>query len=243
MSEMESRHRRVQRVVAGIYVGIPLVLLVVVAWISTAGSPVVWAGCVVPVGMLVFGWILRRRHRYHPRWWAGIGALFGAVTGLFVTLFPLAVGVWWPAFLALPGLLVGIGAGAALARYADRVLLVPVVPELAETPYELIFRLRGLQLTVVLLGADSVTIQSRPVLRSQPADDLTKTYPLSAITGVFEVALSGVERLKFPIPLPHPPIVTEGPAVILQASGDDWVLPTNLAPTLIDLLNRRRSTA
>jgi hypothetical protein len=243
MSEMESRHRRVQRVVAGIYVGIPLVLLVVVAWISTAGSPVVWAGCVVPVGMLVFGWILRRRHRYQPRWWAGIGALFGAVTGLFVTLFPLTVGVWWPAFLALPGLLVGIGAGAALARYADRVLLVPVVPELAETPYELIFRLRGLQLTVVLLGADSVTIQSRPVLRSQPADDLTKTYPLSAITGVFEVALSGVERLKFPIPLPHPPIVTEGPAVILQASGDDWVLPTNLAPTLIDLLNRRRSTA
>ncbi|TCO46109.1 hypothetical protein EV646_107130 [Kribbella antiqua] len=238
---MERRDRRVQRVVAGIYLGIPVVLLVVVAWISTAGSPLLWLGCVVPVGMLVIGWILRRRHRYQPRWWAGIGALFGAVTGLVVTLYPLAVGVWWPAFLALPALLVGIVAGSALARYADRVLLVPVVPELADTPYELIFRLGGLQLTAVLLGADSVTIQSRPVLRSQSTD--ARTYSLSAITGVFEVALSGVERLKFPIAIPHPPVVTAGPAVIVQASGDDWVLPTNQASTLIELLNRRRSTA
>jgi drug/metabolite transporter (DMT)-like permease len=243
VSEMESRHRRVQRVVAGIYLGIPAVLLVVVALISTAGSPAAWVGCLVPIGMLVLGWVLRRRHRYQPRWWAGIGALFGGVSGLMVTLFPLAVGVWWPAFLALPALLVGVVVGALPARYADRVLLVPVVPELADTPYELIFRLRGLQLTAVLLGADSVTIQSRPVLRTQSTDDLGKTYPLSSITGVFEVALSGVERLKFPIPLPHPPVVTAGPAVILQASGDDWVLPTNQAATLIDLLNRRRSTA
>lgn len=240
---MERRDRRVQRVVAGIYLGIPAVLLGIGAWISTAGSPATWIGCVVPVGMLVLGWVLRGRHRYQPRWWAGIGGLFGAVGGLFVTLFPLAVGVWWPVFLALPALLAGIVAGAALGRYADRVLLVPVVPELADTPYELIFRLRGLQLTAVLLGADSFTIQSRPVLRSQKMEDLGKTYPLSSITGVFEVALSGVERLKFPIPLPHPPVVTEGPAVILQASGDDWVLPTNQATTLIDLLNRRRSTA
>ncbi|TDD29930.1 hypothetical protein E1218_03020 [Kribbella turkmenica] len=240
---MEQRHRRVQRVVTAIYLGIPLVLLAVVALISTTGSPAVWAGCLVPAGMLVLGWVQRRRHRYQPRWWAGVGALFGGVSGLTVTLFPLAVGVWWPAFLALPALLAGIVAGAALARYADRVLLVPVVPELAETPYELIFRLRGLQLTAVLLDADSVTIQSRPVVRSQSTGDLAKTYPLSSITGVFEAALSGVERLKFPIAIPHPPVVTEGPAVILQASGDDWVLPTNQASTLIELLNRRRSTA
>lgn len=243
MSEIESRHRRVQRVVAGIYLGIPLLLLVIVAWISTAGSPLAWVGCVVPLGMLVFGWILRRRHRYLPQSWAGIGVFFGAVSGLFVTLWPLAAGVWWPVWLALPALLLGIVAGGSLARYADRVLLVPVLPELADTPYELVFRLRGMQLTAVLLGADSVTIQSRRLLRSQAVADLAKTYPLSAITGVFEVALSGVERLKFPIAMPHPPLVTAGPAVIVQASGDDWVLPTNQASTLIDLLNRRRTTA
>ncbi|GAB2680792.1 hypothetical protein GCM10009743_66060 [Kribbella swartbergensis] len=228
---------------AGIYLGIPLALLVVVALISTAGSPVAWVACVVPVGMLVIGWVLRRRHRYLPQKWAGIGVLFGAISGLYLTLCPLLVGVWWPVWLALPALLVGIVTGGRLARYADRVLLVPVLPELADTPYELIFRLRGLQLTAVLLGSDSLTIQSRPVLRSQSADDLAKTYPLSSITGVFEVALSGVERLRFPIAMPHPPVVTAGPAVIVQASGDDWVLPTDQASTLVELLNRRRSTA
>jgi hypothetical protein len=31
--------------------------------------------------------------------------------------------------------------------------------------------------------------------------------------------------------------------VIVQASGDDWVLPTNQATTLIELLNRRKTTA
>jgi hypothetical protein len=240
---MERRDRRVQRVVAGIYLGIPLVLLVVVAAICTAGSPPAWLWCVVPVGMLVFGWVLRRRHRYRPQSWAGFGVLFGAVSGLYLTLCPLAIGIWWPVWLALPALLAGIVAGGRLARYADRVLLVPILPELAESPYELVFRLRGLQLTAVLLGADSLTIQSHPVLRRQVAGDLSRTYPLSAVTGVFEVALSGVERLRFPIPLPHPPLVTEGPAVIVQASGDDWVLPTNQASTLVELLNRRRSTA
>jgi hypothetical protein len=243
VTEVERRHRRVQRVVAAVYLGIPMVLLAIVAWISATGPGWAWTGCVVPVVMLVLGWILRGRHRYQPRWWIGIGGLFGAVSGLFATLWPLAVGVYWPAFLALPALLVGLVGGVVLARYADRALLVPVVPELADTPYELIFRLRGPQLTTVMLAADSLTVQSRPVLRSGASDDLARTYPLSAITGVFEVELSGVERLKFPIPLAAPPVAIAGPAVIVQASGDDWVLPTNQASTLIELLNRRKSTA
>ena len=151
------------------------------------------------------------------------------VSGLYVTLCPFGW-VWWPVWLALPGLLVGIVAGGRLARYADRVLLVPVVPELADTPYELFFRLRGLQLTAVLLGADQRhDPEPARYCAHRSAGDLARTYPLSRITGVFEVALSGVERLKFPIAMPHPPVVTEGPAVIVQASGDDWVLPTNQA--------------
>ena len=75
MSEVERRHRRVQRVVAVIYLGIPLVLLGFVAWISSTGPTAAWIECVVPAGMLVLGWILRRRHRYQPRWWVGVGGL------------------------------------------------------------------------------------------------------------------------------------------------------------------------
>jgi hypothetical protein len=233
---VESRHRRVQRMVAAIYLGIPALLLVVVALIAVTGPVAAWIGCVVPVAMLVIGFVLRRRHRYQPRWWLGVAGVFGGLTGLTVTLFPLAVGVWWPAILALPGLILGIVGGLALARAADRALLVPFVPELAGTPYELVFRLRGIPLAAVLVGADSVTVQSHPVPR---AAHQFRTYPLTAITGTYEFSLSGAERLRFPIAVTHA-VASEGPAVILQANGEDWVLPTNQAGTLIDVLTERR---
>jgi uncharacterized membrane protein len=186
--------------------------------------------------MLVIGIVLRRRHRYQPRWWLGVAGLFGGLAGLTVTLFPLAVGVWWPAVLALPGLILGIVGGLALARAADRALLVPFVPELARTPYELVFRLRGIPLAAVLIGADSVTVQAHPVPRS---DHQFRTYPLTAVTGMYEFSLSGAERLRFPIAVTHA-VATEGPAVILQANGEDWVLPTDQAGSLIDVLTVRR---
>ncbi|MEU8227736.1 hypothetical protein [Kribbella sp. NPDC048915] len=234
---MESRHRRVQRIVAATYLGIPLGLLAVVALIASTGSAAAWIGCVVPVAMLVVGFVLRRRHRYTPRWWLAVAGLFGGLAGLTVTLFPLAVGVWWPAILALPALILGIVGGLMLARAADRALLVPFDPELASTPYELVFRLRGVPLAAVLVGADTVTLQSHPVPRSEQQ---VRRYPLSAITLTHEFDLSGAERLRFPIAVTHA-VATEGPAVILQANGDDWVLPTNQATTLIDVLAQRRT--
>lgn len=235
---VETRHRRAQRIVAVMYLGIPALLLVVVAVIASTGPVAAWIGCVVPVAMLVVGFVLRRRHRYQPRWWTGVAGLYGGLAGLMITLFPLAVGVWWPAILALPGLIVGIVAGLALARFADRVLLVPFVAELAGTPYELVFRLRGIPLAAVLVGADSVTIQSHPIPRSAHQ---FRTYPLTGITGTYEFSLSGSERLKFPIAVTHA-VASQGPAVILQANGEDWVLPTNQSTTLIDVLTERRST-
>jgi uncharacterized membrane protein len=235
---VERRHRRVQRLVAVIYLGIPVLLLAVVALIASTGPAVAWIGCVVPLAMLVAGFVLRQRHRYQPRWWLGVAGLYGGLAGLMVRLFPLAVGVWWPAILALPGLVVGIVAGLVLARAADRALLVPFVPELAGTPYELVFRLRGIPLAAVLVGADSVTIQSHPIPRSEHQ---FRTYPLTGITGTYEFSLTGAERLKFPIAVAHA-VASEGPAVIFQADGEDWVLPTNQSSTLIDVLAERRRT-
>ncbi|WP_344160933.1 hypothetical protein [Kribbella yunnanensis] len=238
MTEVELRHRRVQRVVGIVYVGIPVVLLAIVAWVSSRGPAAAWIGCVVPVAMLGLGLFLLPKHRYLPRWWAGVGGMFGALTGLVASLYPLVIGVWWPAILALPAAIVGLLIGLLLARRANLALLVPVVPELAESPYELVFQLRGTPLATVLLGADSVEIRSSPTARGE---EQIRRYPLSAITGTFDATLSGAERLKFPIALTV--VGTPGPAVILQASGDDWVLPTNQAAILIELLDRRRTTA
>jgi hypothetical protein len=88
-----------------------------------------------------------------------------------------------------------------------------------------------------------VTIRGPVVLRTksgQTPQDLGRTYPLSEISGVHDVTLTGAERLKYPISLPFPPIGTAGPAVILQARGEDWVLPTDHGPAVTQILNRRK---
>jgi hypothetical protein len=244
--EVTRRHRQVQLVVTIVYLGIPLVFLGAVLWISSGVTPFNWQAGLLPLAMLVLAWFLRSRHRYKPQRWAGVGAFFGAVTGLFVAFYPIVLDVYWPAYLFLPAMWLGMVLGVGLARYAERVLLVPVVPELADTQYELFFRLRGLRLTTLTVGTESVTIQGRAMLRNRSGlnpSDLGRTYPLTAITGVHEVSLTGLERLKYPITLPIPPIGTAGPAVILQASGEDWVLPTDQAETLVQLLNRRIASA
>ncbi|TDD57526.1 hypothetical protein E1263_23330 [Kribbella antibiotica] len=242
MTEMERRHRRVQRIVAGVYVGIPVVLLAIVALVSSRGPAAGWIVCAVPVAMLGLGLYLLPRHRYQPRWWPGVGGLFGAVAAVTAVVYPLVNGMWWVTALllgviaALPAAAFGLLVGILLARRANQVLLVPVMPELAESPYELMFLLRGLTRGTVLLGADTIEIRSTPTARGEHQ---SRSYPLSAITGTFEASLSGAERLKFPIAITVGG--TPGPAVILQASGEDWVLPTNEAAILIELLDHRRT--
>ncbi|GAA1539123.1 hypothetical protein GCM10009741_47300 [Kribbella lupini] len=230
--ELARRHRKVQLVVGLIYLGLPVLTLGVS--LATAGL----TGAVLPAVLLVLGVLLFPRQRFRPQRWRMTGAIFGAVSAVYLTLVPdnfalvfilLAVLViWW----------LGAGVGVALAAYAERTLLVPVDPELAGTPYELAFRLRGLWGTSIVLGTETVSIHTIPrKLRGANPEDLRRTYPFTKVTGVHEVDLTGSERLRFPIPVAA--VRTPGPAVILQAAGDDWVLPTNLAPTLTQLLQHR----
>ncbi|HET6292622.1 MAG TPA: hypothetical protein VFG33_04590 [Kribbella sp.] len=242
--EVARRHRQVQLVVSLIYLGIPLVFLALVLWISSRVSPFNWQAGLLPLALLVLGWFLRGKHRYKPQRWAGAGGWFGAITGVFTAFYSIVLDINWLATLFLPAALLGAILGIGLARYAVRVLLDPLIPELADTPYELIFRLRGLRLTTLGIGTTAVTIRGPVLLRTksgQTPEDLARTYQLSEISGVHDVTLSGAERLKYPISLPFPPIGTAGPAVILQARGEDWVLPTDHGPVITQILNRRKA--
>jgi hypothetical protein len=237
--ELARRHRKVQLIVGFIYLGVPLLLLPFGLWCSGGA----WTGAVVPLALLALGASLVGRHRYQPQRWRATSAFIGAVAGLFLTLAPYFLGSESLVFFLLAVLStwwIGLLAGVAVAAYAERVLLVPVDPELADTPYQLVFRLRGLWRTTLVLGTDTVGIQSVPrKFRGVTPDDLGRTYPLAKVTGIHEVSLTGSERLRFPIALPAPAVRTAGPAVILQVAGDDWVLPTNLAPSLTQLLQHR----
>jgi hypothetical protein len=230
--ELARRHRKVQLVVGLIYLGIPALTLAVSLWTAS------WTGAVLPALLLVLGALLFTRQRFRPQRWRMTGALFGAVAGVYLTLVPDNFGLLFILLALLVSWWIGAGVGVALAAYAERTLLVPVDPELASTPYELAFRLRGLWGTTLVLGSESVSIHTIPrKLRGANPEDLRRTYPFTKVTGVHEVSLTGSERLRFPIPVTA--VHTAGPAVILQAGGDDWVLPTNLAATITQLLQHR----
>jgi hypothetical protein len=202
------------------------------------------AALVFPAALLVLGWFLRRRHRYQPGRWVAVGALFGGITVLYTAFYSFVLDV--PVLLSvalLAGALVGAFLGAFLGLSAQRAILAPVLPELAATQYEPVFPLRGVLLTTLTVGTTSVTVRGRTVRTRGVAGAGQRTYPLTAITGVYPTSLTGSERLRFPIALPAPPVSTAGPALILQAQGDDWVLPLNQGPAIVDFLQRRINTA
>ena len=242
--EVERRSRRAQRVVALVYLGIPLVFLGLVLWIGSSADTRQIA--LVPLALLVIGWFLRQRHRYKPGRWATAGMWMGGITGFFTALTTIVLDANWLATLFLPAGIIGAILGVALGRYGQRTLMHPAVPELAESPYELTFRVRGLtRLRLVIRRTDLVLVERVPIRTAEgdsPAEK-ARTYPLTAVTGAYEVSLSGAERLKFPEPLRLAPAGTPGPALILQAKGVDWVLPQNEAAAIAQILDRRIATA
>ncbi|WP_132190016.1 MULTISPECIES: hypothetical protein [Kribbella] len=244
--EVERRSRRAQRVVALVYLGIPLVFLGLVLWIGSSADTFNWQIGLVPLALLVIGWFLRQRHRYKPGRWATAGMWMGGITGFFTALATIVLDANWLATLSLPAAIVGAILGVALGRYGQRTLMHPAVPELAESPYELTFRVRGLtRLRLVIRRTDLVLVERVPIRTAEgdsPAEK-ARTYPLASVTGTYEVSLSGAERLRFPEPLRLAPAGTPGPALILQAKGADWVLPQNEAAAIAQILDRRIATA
>lgn len=117
-----------------------------------------------------------------------------------------------------------------------------MIPELADSPYELTFRVRGLTRLRLVIGDSSVNLRESRTTRTMPnSDQVTAgyTYPFTELTAVHEVSLSGVERLKFPEALRLAPASSPGPALILQAKSGDWVLPLNDAAAVAEILNRK----
>jgi hypothetical protein len=243
VGEVARRHRRAQVAVALVYLGIPLVLVAMTLWISSTRISFAWPALVFPAALLVLGWFLRRRHRYQPGRWVAVGAWLGGIAVLYTAIYSFVLDIPGLAIALLVGALVGAFLGAFLGLSAQRAILAPVLPELAATQYEPAFPLRGVLLTTLTVGTTSVTVRGRTVWTRGVPGAGQRTYPLTAIAGVYPTSLTGSERLKFPIALPAPPISTAGPAVILQAQGDDWVLPLNQGAAIADFLERRITAA
>jgi hypothetical protein len=242
--EVARRSRQAQLAVGIVYLGIPLLFLGLILWISAEADSATynWQAGLLPLGVLVAGWFFRKRSRHKPSRWAGAGMMTGGVTGLFTVFYTIVLD--GPGVLFLPGAVVGAIIGSGFGKYGQRVLLHPAVPELAETPYELSFRMRGLTRLRLVIDDSSVSLRESVRVRTAEGDgtsERSKTYPFSAITGLHDVTLSGVERLKYPITLQLAPASTPGPAIILQAQGADWVLPHDDAAVITQIINRRKA--
>lgn len=241
---VDKQHRRAQLRVALVYVGLPLVFLAVTVWIASTQSPFAWPAVVFPVALLVLGWVLRGRQRYRPGRWVAVGAWFGGVSVLYTGFFSIVLDVPWLPATLIPCSVLGVLLGAILGFSAQRAIMAPLLPGLAGTEYELMLSLRGVLLTTLEIGTSTVTIRAR-FFANPPGgrDAARRTYPLSEVTGVFPASLTGSERLKFPIALPMKPVGSAGPALILQARGEDWVLPLGAADAVAEFLNRRVAAA
>jgi hypothetical protein len=247
VSSLEARQRQARLVVSFIYVGIPLIFLGLVLWITAAADSgaVKWAAVLVPVAVLAVGWWRRGKSRYKPVRWPRAGFLIGGVTALFTAFDAMLLGADGLTAWSLPITIVGAIVGTGFGRYGFRVLMSPAIPELADSPYELSFRMRGLTRLRLSIGADQVTLHEQMVLQAADGRETTvreKAYPFTAVTGVHAVSLSGAERLRYPVPMRLAPASSPGPALILQAQGHDWVLPQNEAPAIAEILDRRIAT-
>ncbi|MFI5710371.1 hypothetical protein [Kribbella sp. NPDC051620] len=247
MNSLEARHRQAQRVVSFTYVGIPVIFLGLVLWITATvdGGAVKWAAALVPLAVLAAGWWRRGKSRYMPVRWPRAGSLVGGVTALFSAFEADVLSAGSLALWALPITIVGTIVGSGFGRYGFRVLMMPAIAELADSEYELSFRMRGLTRLRLSVDAERVTLHEQMVLQTVDGQSTVreKSYPLTAVTGVHAVTLSGSERLKYPVAMKLAPASSPGPALILQAQGEDWVLPQNEAPAIAEILERRIATA
>jgi hypothetical protein len=227
-----------------VYVGVPLIFLGLVLWMC-AGSddgPAKWAVVVGPLAVLGVGLWRRGKSRFTPVRWPAAGFLISAVAALLSQVFASVLGYDWPSIWSLPVTVAAAIVGQGFGRYAVRALMNPAVPELADSEYELSFRMRGLTRLRLSIGDDRVALHEQMVLQGADGRQTTvreKAYPFGVITGVHAVTLSGSERLRYPVPMKLAPASSPGPALILQAQGEDWVLPQNEAAAIAEILERR----
>lgn len=244
--EVSRRSGRAQILVWAVYVGLPIVFLVLTLAISAAaGSETFnWQAGLVPLGVIVLGWWFRRRSRYRPTRWATAGATTGGVTGFFTVFYTIVLD--GPGMLFLPGAVVGGAIGYAIGWYGERTLMHPLVPGLAETPYELTFRMRGRARLAMVLTNSRISLQTSIRIRTAEGDSTSlraRSYPLDSISRVSEVTLTGAERLEYPLPMDKPPLSSSGSALVLQIGGVDWILPHDEAPALAQIVTQRMAAA
>ncbi|WP_405059504.1 glycine zipper domain-containing protein [Kribbella sp. NBC_01505] len=235
--EVSRRHLHAQLVVWIVYVGIPVIFLTSLTVIGVRSNPVRWMPVLIPLGAFAAGWYLRGQWRYRVQTWSPIGAVMGGLTGFFTALYTAND----PLYFLLGGA-VGAFAGYLVGRHGERLLLHPLDVGLAETPYQVILRLRGIPRVRVAIDDTAIQLMIRVRTTNGRKTSYTEEsvdVPLEELAGASVRYLSGSEDLVYPIWSDQPPVASPGPALVVQTSADEWILPHDDAVVLGQIIDRR----
>ncbi|GAA0582215.1 hypothetical protein HPO96_08480 [Kribbella sandramycini] len=244
-NDAAARSRRAQLVVWGVYVGIPVLFLIATVTINLSADQALvdWKSVLIPVAAIAGGWLFRERSRWKPDRWASVGAITGSTAALFGVFSTIVIG--GPALFCVPAAVIGGVIGFLIGRWGEHQLLRPAVAGLGDTPYELNFRIRGINRLRLTVGDTSVTLRATVRARSADGDNTRENIqdvPLSVLK-VWDTTLAGGEELEYPIRLDRTPVSTPGPALVVQTLATEWILPHDEAVVLAEILNRRIAAA
>lgn len=213
--EIASRHRRAQLVLCLLYVVVPVIQLVVLLFLRA------WLGVALALFVLVLFWFLWRGNRYDMRFWPAVGGTTCGMTGFLTGFFAMDHPVYG-VLAAVPCAVAGYGLG----RLAEHLILNPLQVELADTPYRLVFRLRGkpriklaVENEVLRLLVNVTTVQGSKTTHSEQETQL----PLASLIN------ASVRQLP------------DGAALVVQSSAGEWILRHDGAVVLGAIIARRIS--
>lgn len=191
------------------------------------------------LGLLVFSW----KKRYRPGRWTAAAAFSGLVAGMIV-----GVGGFGPDLSGTPlagvrlplSVFAGIGLFALLANLARRLLVAPLVPELARSPLEIPVRGRTSRSTTIYLGTGRLSVN---LGRSRGPNGRYHVFepaiPLERITSIERFELGESEPIVPSDGWVGLPTTTSGPGLRVSTAETRWSLPTDDADVAVEILRRR----
>ncbi|HYJ69349.1 MAG TPA: hypothetical protein VEX15_16990 [Nocardioidaceae bacterium] len=251
--EVQGLIRRAKLLLVLLYVGVPLGFFG-----SVAAVDVLWAdqeddrtfnapALLVPAGLLLAGCLAARLQWRRTQAWADAGGWIGCVAAVFSAFYAFTMQIGEPFeapfnLLAYAGVLL-LPLGWLLGLAARTTIVMPPVPELADTDYDLVYRLRGGRGIRLLIARERIAVQERV---SVPTGDGRRMQwkaaahrPFDAVESVSEVTLTGAEQLQESLGLQRRLRSSPGPALAVKVPEGLWTLPHDQAGPLADVVRRR----
>jgi hypothetical protein len=229
---------------------IPLVLAVGATYLmvrDTATRGLQWTAFVSVLGawipVLVLHRSLGKQGLFAPSTWLVMALMTGTVQ-VFFGISPAVV--YQASSISVPAYLVGfaLDAVAVVLAFSANLLLVHGKPrELAETPFNLVWKLRSRPRGTVELENNALSWRASTPTSSSSVAEASGRYALGDLTVMPSSFAPAADRIPWTVATSRrkriPAHTTPGPAVLLRTSKGDQQIPLDKSDELLDFFQRR----